>query len=519
MTLQVLVEQVEHRLGDRVGIIEGDEQLTYGDLIGLGRAMVRRIAASVGEQQPRVAAVMDNRWEYLALDAGLAAVGGVLVRCNSRDAADDIAYVLRDSGCHAVVHSAELSPLLDAALGRLEHSPLRITLPPSGAGDRRDAFARLGQEADEFSPPPDVRGTDVYRLMYTSGTTGTPKGVVVTHDQWRAAVLEHLFLGPLRDLGPGARLLHVTPLSHVAGGLFWPFMLAGAVQVVAPTADVATAAALVEQHGITHTFLVPTLVQRLLSLDDAGQQGLATLQRVYYAASPIDPAVLREAVARFGPIFAQGYGSTEAMWWLTYLEPAEHAAALAADDLRRLTSCGRPSTGIELRLVDDEGRPVATGELGEVATRGRHVARSYWGLGEVPLDEGGWFRTGDLGFADSEGYVHLMDRKSDLIVSGGFNVYPREVELALSAHPAVAQCCVVGAPDQDWGEIVAAVVVLEPGANADVGDLLSFGREVLAGYKRPRRVDVADALPLTSNGKTDRKAVRATYWTGRARTI
>jgi acyl-CoA synthetase (AMP-forming)/AMP-acid ligase II len=519
MTLRLLVEQVQQRWGSQIGVIEGDERLTYDELITIGAAAARYLASAVGEARPRVAVVMDNRWEYLALDVGLALTGGVLVRCNARDSAADIAHVLRDSGCHAVVHTADLGALIEDAMRSVDHAPRLVELPAASAPDRREALERLGRGAHEDVPLPDVRADDAYRLMYTSGTTGAAKGVVVTHDQWRAAVIEHLFTGPLRDLPSEARLLHVTPLSHVAGGLFWPFMLAGAVQVVAPTADIAAAAALVARHGITHTFLVPTLVQRLLTLTPDIQRGLSTLERIYYAASPIDPGVLREAVARFGPIFAQGYGSTEAMWWLTYLSPEEHAAALAQNDLRRLASCGRPALGVELRLLNDEGDVVQVGELGEVATRGRHVARTYWGRGDVAVDGQGWFRTGDLGYADADGYVHLMDRKSDLIVSGGFNIYPREVELALSAHPAVAQCCVVGAPDPDWGEAVVAVVVPADGTVIDDGELLAFARAALAGYKRPRRVDVRAALPVTANGKIDRKAVRADFWVGRTRSI
>lgn len=524
MTLGVLLDQVVLRWGDRPAVWDGSDRLTYAELVGLGTATVAQIARQTGELHPRIAVVMDNRWEYLALDVGCAAMGAILVRCNARDSADDLTHILSDSQSHAVVHSAEYHDVVDAALQSSGGSDiLRIELPAAGDRLARSVFTELGGDAARSHCAEAMPAAHPYRLMYTSGTTGAPKGVIITHDQWRAAVIEYLFLDPLRDVGANACLLHVTPLSHVAGGLFWAFMMTGARQVIAPSTDMLAVAETAAAARATHAFLVPTLVGRMLALSAAARRDLACLQRVYYAGSPIDPERLREAVSTFGSIFAQGYGSTEAMWWLTYLSPEDHAAALVDNDSRRLASCGRPSLGVPIRLIDDEGRMVSSGEIGELATIGRHVAQAYWGMGKVPLiadgPSAGWFRTGDLGYADKQGYVHLMDRKNDLIVSGGFNIYPREVEMALSHHPDVTECCVFGAPDHDWGEVVTAVVVPRAGAALDAAEVVAYGAAVLAGYKKPRHVEIRSSLPITSNGKTDRRSVRSQFWAGHGRAI
>jgi acyl-CoA synthetase (AMP-forming)/AMP-acid ligase II len=224
----------------------------------------------------------------------------------------------------------------------------------------------------------------------------------------------------------------------------------------------------------------------------------------------------------FGSIFAQGYGSTEAMWWLTYLPPEAHSEALERGNLARLASCGRPSLGVPVRILDEAGHDVTPGEPGEVTTRGRHVAQEYYGRGPVPREEPaehGWFRTGDTGFLDQDGYLTLLDRKNDLIITGGFNTYPREVESALEQHPGIRACCVVGAPDAEWGEVVTAVVVTDPEAPVTEADVNAFARDKLAGYKQPRRIEFVDALPENSAGKIDRKVIRQRFWADQDRSI
>lgn len=526
MTLQDVIRATLARRGDAPLVTDGEERLSYADLVAAA-AMIATHAREAAEpgRAPHVAALMDNRWEYLAVDLACAGFGCVLVRLNARDAVADIAWILAHSETTLLVYGAERAEQALAAVERARaagHEVVMAELPDrSGShslGDLREALGAPEPAVASRNATP----SDTYRLMYTSGSTGEPKGVVVTHDQWLAAVMQHLLMDPLADVGDDAVLLHVTPLSHVSGGLFWPFSAVGARHVIAPSPELGDIAEAAERERATHLFLVPTLVSRLVHSASELHDPLRGLQRIYYAASPIAPEVLREGLDRLGPIFAQGYGSTEAMWWLTYLPPGAHEGALARGDLARLASCGRPSLGVPIAVLDDDGAEVPTGEPGEVATRGRHVAREYFDVGPVPRaseDPYAWFRTGDTGFVDEEGFLTLLDRKNDLIITGGFNTYPREVELALEQHPDVRGCCVVGTPDQEWGEIVTAVVVRAPGAHLSADEVMGFAQDRLASYKRPRRVEFVEALPENSAGKIDRKAIRAEFWTDRDRRI
>jgi len=522
MNLQVILQHACRLWRDRVGLIDGPSELTYGELFDLARHAAAAVVQISGRDAPRVAAFLGNRWEYAVLEMACALRGGTLVRMNARDGAREVAYVLQDSAADCFIYGADLAPVAEAALSQLEGPrPRSVELPGAASAERRAAFEQLFCRAGS-SDLPSLDPTTAFKIMYTSGTTGTPKGVIVTHDQWCTAVLQNLFLGPLADVRPDDCFLHVTPLTHVSGGLFWAFMTRGARQVICPDTSVEAIVGAVARYQVTRTFLVPTLVSKIVSATPAQQTILRALQRVYYAASPIAVVVLRRAVELYGPIFAQGYGSTEAMWWLTYFYPEEHAAALRENNIERLASCGRPGMGIELRIVDEQGRTVAPGQIGEVATRGRHVAKSYLNRGPVPTDGRigeSWFRLGDIGYADADGFFYLVDRKNNLMITGGFNVYPSEVESVLRHCPGIGDCCVLGAPDDHWGEVIVAVVVRAAGATLSEEDVIAFGRSEMPDYKRPRRVIFIDELPLNAGGKVDRRALRESMWGNQTRRI
>lgn len=510
MTLQVLLNQIELRWSDRPCVIDGDLTLSFKETFDYARGVAALARQMTGKDRPHVAALLGNRWEYVMIDLGCAMSGETLVRLNARDTARDIAYILEDSHADCFIFSDDFAEVARQALDMVADKPVVVELPSGTPASRRAAF----DQAIAAAPAPDfpvLTPSDPYKIMYTSGTTGKPKGVIVTHRQWMCAVIQNLFVGPLNGLELGASILHVTPLTHISGGLMWPFMIRGGAQVISRDVTLEAICEAIEDYGVTHTFLVPTLVTRLLAATPDQQNSLRKLKRIYYAGSPIGVTSLKKAMDMFGPILAQGYGSTEAMWWLTYLSPEEHVAAIEQGNLQRLSSCGRPSLAVNLQLVDDDGKPVGVNELGEVVTSGDHVADEYINKGPVPRDGAigeNWFRVGDIGYRDEEGYFYLVDRKNNLIITGGFNVYPGEVEGALTSCPGVSECCIIGVPDEQWGEVITAVIVRSKGSTLTAEDVIAYARAELAGYRRPKTVIFVDELPLNSAGKIDRRSVK-----------
>ena len=308
------------------------------------------------------------------------------------------------------------------------------------------------------------------------------------------------------------RFVAAGPLSHATGSMVPAVLLRGGTVLVRPRFDVEDLLSVVEAERATATFLVPTMIYRLLDHPATAAADLSSLRLVIYGASPISPVRLNEALHRLGPIFMQLYGQVEAPNCITALPVADHTP----DDLTRLASCGRPLAGLRVSLLDQAGRPVEAGAVGEVCVQGPLLMDGYLDEPEATREalRGGWLHTGDLAVADADGYLTLVDRAKDMIVSGGFNVYPREVEDILAAHPTVAAAAVIGVPDDDWGEAVAAYVVAAPGAEVDVEDLRDLVRSRKGPVHTPKAVHVVDALPLTPVGKPDKKALRARHWSG-----
>jgi fatty-acyl-CoA synthase len=359
---------------------------------------------------------------------------------------------------------------------------------------------------------------DLYQ-MYTSGTTGRPKGAVLTH----RAVTSHLVqFGTAVHLGRGERYLIVAPLYHAAAALaaFWTVQQGGCLVIHEDFHPGEVVRALSEE-GIHATTLVPAMIQAcLVHVPDVARRRYDALRFVVYGASPIAEQTLRRALEVFQCEFAQGYGMTETTAALTFLLPEDHARALR-EKPELLLSAGRPLPGTEIRVADERDEPVAPGTIGQILGRGPQLMRGYWNLPEATEEalRGGWMHTGDAGTLDEEGYLYIQDRVKDMIVSGGENIYPREVEEVLFQHPAVADAAVIGVPDQSFGEAVKAIVVLRQGAKAGAAEIMEFCKGRLGGYKRPRSVDFLDALPRNPSGKVLKRELREPYWKGQARRV
>jgi fatty-acyl-CoA synthase len=504
-----LVAQALARHPDRVAYIHRDTVTTYRQAAAAVAHAVDRLRAEGLRRGDGVAVLSGNRPEALHVLFAAALLGLRYTPLHPLGSLADHAAVLADAEVRAIAVDTETF----AEHGRA----LAAALPPDGIAlaltePVPEGFTPLGG-SDPGRPVSLVPEADEDRtlfLAYTGGTTGRPKGVQLSH---RALVTNALLTLAHWDWPAEVRYLACTPVTHAAGLIVLPALLRGGTVLLHSGFTPGAVLDLVGRHQVTMTFLVPTMIYQLLDHLDAHPADTGSLEVVVYGAAPMSPDRLRQALGRFGPVFMQLYAQTEAPNTVTALSRADHARP----ELH--TSCGRPLPGLQVEVLDDHDEPVADGEVGELCVRGPLVMDGYWRQpGETARAlRGGWLHTGDLGRRDAEGYLHLLDRRSDMIVTGGFNVYPREVEDVLCSHPAVTAAAVVGVPDQVWGEAVTAYVVVsgpvEPGA------LEAFVRARKGPVHTPKKIHQVEDLPLTPLGKPDRKTLRAPHWTGRQRLI
>jgi acyl-CoA synthetase (AMP-forming)/AMP-acid ligase II len=459
----------------------------------------------------RVAVLTKGRDDFFVLWFGAMKARACLTPVNWRLAPPEIAFILKDAGASLLVCGETFAGMMASFIGDCPAITEVVQFEP-GHADWPDFRGWIGgYPADD----PNLEGApddDVIQL-YTSGTTGLPKGVQLTDANYAAVFASAVEQWARFDAGDS--VLVAMPLFHVAGANMGILgLLQGARCVVMREADPGAILALIQEHRVRQAFLVPALINMILQHPTLEGADLDCLEKVYYGASPISEAVLRQAKARFGASFTQLYGLTETVGAGTYLPPEAHEG-------ERLRSCGLASPGVEVR-VTVERRACATLEVGEIEIRSPAVMKGYWNRPEATaeaIDADGWFRSGDAGYFDADGYLYIHDRVKDMIVTGGENVYPAEVENALFSHPAVADAAVIGVPDERWGEAVKAVVVLRAGAAADPAALIAHCRTLIAAYKAPKSVDFVAVLPRNPSGKVLRRELREPYWEGHSRLV
>ena len=476
-----------------------------------------RLGVSTGSP---VALLALNRPEVLSIIGAGQMVGLRRTALHPLGSADDHAYVLQDAGIETLVVDPVFAGRAEELLERVPGLKQVLTFGPADVGD--DLIAVAAEQVPGPLEPVDLLDDHVVSVTYTGGTTGRPKGVVGTARSIAAMTTVQLAEWEWPE---APRFLMCTPLSHAGAAFFLPVLMAGGSMVVLPKFDPAEVLEAIETHRISATMLVPSMLYALLDHPDSEARDLSSLGTVYYGAAAINPVRLGEAVRRWGPVFAQYYGQSECPMVISYLARADHDPERHPE---RLASCGRPSSFLRTALLGEDGGQVAVGEPGEICVAGPVLADGYWNLPEetAATFRDGWLRTGDVARADEDGYWYIVDRTKDMIVTGGFNVFPREVEDVVAEHPAVAQVGVIGTPDDRWGEAVTAVVVLRFPTDHDDAARERIAAEIKAAVKdkkgsvhAPKQVLFADALPLTGLGKPDKKALRARHWEGRARAV
>ncbi|MFB7369281.1 class I adenylate-forming enzyme family protein [Streptomyces sp. NPDC056222] len=507
-------------------LVCGDRSWSFAELERSANRLASALAARGLRPGDAVASLAWNRGELVEVEFALYKAGLTRAPINARLGRGEVAHILRYAPVRALVFDAAHREDALAAIAAAGTDCLPVPLDdPLEPGSSAVAYDTLLTEGDDSPFLVEVDEDEPCVLNFTSGSTGALKAAVQTVGN-RLANMRKLLMSDESRPRPGTRYLACGPITHATGMGLLAGVFGGSTTYVLPTWSPQSFLETVEKERITATFLVPAMLNMVLAHPGAADHDLTSLTSVRIGGAPISPQRLRDAVEFFGPVVAQGYGLGETTSVVAGLSADEIAHAVR-EDAELLQSCGRASYDTEIRVVDEAGRELGPREVGEIIVRGPDCVREYWQEPELSAEtfRDGWVHTGDLAWMREDGYLFLVDRKKDMIISGGFNIYCTEVEAALYEHPAVQEACVVGVPDEKWGEAVKAVVVPHPAATAaavpavTADELIAFCAERLDRFKKPRSVDFVTELPHNRNGKLDRKAVREPYWANATRRV
>jgi fatty-acyl-CoA synthase len=497
-----------------VALDYSDRVTTFGELDERTSRVAQGLIAAGAKPGARIGYLGKNSDRYFEVLLGAFKARAVIVGVNWRLAPPEIAYVLGDADCEILFVGQDFYAIVEKILP--DCAKLKTVIAMDGGHAQWPSFEQWRDSNPAKDPMLPVAPDDDVIQLYTSGTTGHPKGVQLTSANYLSA-FQSLGSMPIGNYEPDDVVLIAMPFFHVAGVNIGLLSLAqGAHGVVLGEIDPAEILRLIETRKITYAFLVPAVILFLLQHPRSKGMDFSSLKNISYGASPISEDVLLRAQQTFGCSFLQVYGLTETTGGGTFLAPEDHAPGRG-----KLRSCGKPAPGHEIRVVGADGQPVPQGEVGEIAIKAPNVMKGYWNKADATRAaiRDRWFHTGDAGFFDEDGYLYIHDRVKDMIVSGGENIYPAEVENALFGHPGVADAAVIGVPDDKWGEAVKAIVVRKEGANPAPAEIIAWARERIAGYKLPKSVDFVEAIPRNPSGKVLRRELRKPYWVGRDRQV
>jgi long-chain acyl-CoA synthetase len=499
---------------EKTAIIFEETKLTYR----LFDERINRLANALinlgYKKGERVAILSENSHKFMEVYFAAAKAGMSVTPLNFRLSDNELAYILNDSEAVVLFIGDAYEERATGQRSKLQNVKDWITLdnPIDGCLFYDD----LIKESSPSDPFRDGDENDIAILMYTGGTTGLPKGVMLSHRNLLTAAYSQIVAHTLtrHDI----ECFQLAQFHASVWGVYCILMVGGTV-VILRRVDLKNIVQTIQNEKCTHIVMVPTILVWLLDLPDLDQYDLSSLRLITYAGSPMSPDVLKRCIKKFGNIFTQGYGLTEAGPFGTIFYPEDHFTEGTKTKL--LNSIGKEGMTVELRVLDQNDKPVKPGEIGEISLKGKNIMMGYWKNPKLTAEtlRGGWLHTGDVGTVDEEGYVYLKDRKADMIITGGENVYPKEVEDILSEHQAVQECVATSAPDEKWGERVQAVVVLKEGHKTTEKELIDHCKGKLAGYKCPKKIDFWDKLPKTTVGKIQRNEVKKQFWKGKDRQI
>jgi len=493
---------------NNVATVFGKAKLTYKQMNNRVNGFAHALTEMGYKKGDRITVLAENTHKYLEMYFAAAKLGMSVTPLNFRLFDTELEHIVNDSEASCFLAGDGYEERTKGLKGSLKNIRDWIALDNESPGFVY--YENIIKKGCNEEPEVDVDEEEMAILMYTGGTTGFPKGVMLSHRNLMSALLVMTLTGAYTSHDTTC---FVLPFFHVA---FWPalcMLIVGGKVVISHRADVREICQLIQDEKCTHINAVPTLYTWLLEFSDLEKYDLSSLRSIDYAGSPFPQQKLRKCIQKFGNIFGQGYGMTEAMGG-TLLCPKDHI--LEGEKAKLLASAGQESPVAKVRVVNEKGLPVVQGEIGEVAISGKHVMMGYWKNPALTAERirNGWYHTGDMGYMDEDGYLFLVDRKADMIVTGGENVYPKDVEDVLSSHPAVFEAVVVSAPDEKWGERVQAVVVLKDNETTKEDELIAYCKARLAGYKCPKAIQFWNNIPKTSVGKISRKDVKKKFWEG-----
>jgi long-chain acyl-CoA synthetase len=504
---------------ERIAVVDvrEDTRLTFKELNGRVNRLANAFSSLGLKKGDRVASLSPNRSQLVEIIFACHKIGLIGVPLNARLSMVELVYLMNNSESSVLILGPEYIEEIEklrSEIKTVKHY-IAISHPTPSMIDYED----LIRSASADDPKIEVDLDDIAELKYTSGTTGRLKAAMVSYRNRLCQGRKVLLRDP--NISKDSAMCHVAPITHASGILLPGFMMKGARNVLLPGFDIPLLLKTIEKERITYLLAVPTMLNFLMAYPDLKKYDLSSIKTIVYSGSPMPVERIKQALKIFGPVLMQTYGLTEASGVLTYLSQEDHLFEGDPKKLKRLASAGRPGFENDVRVVNEKGEDVKPGEVGEVIERGDDVMLGYWKDPELTAQtlRNGWLYTKDMATVDEDGYIYLVDRKGDMIISGGFNIYPSEVEGVLSGHPAVFESAVIGVPDEQWGESVKAVVVLREGMTASEEDLINHCRQHLSSYKKPKSVDFVKELPKNVMGKVFKGKLKEKYWAGQAKMI